>query len=271
MMDALALEPLLAALAGLLIGSFLNVCIYRWPRDLSVVAPRSFCPGCGCLVSWYDNIPVLSFALLGGRCRRCGLAISWRYPLVELATACLFGWSVWRHGVGPDAVREMILSAFLLVLLVSDLETRILPDEITVGGTAAGWALALLIPRPGGLIGFFLPPDRLPAGESLVAAVLGGVIPAGLLWTVGELYWRLRGREGLGFGDVKMMLLLGAFLGLEGTLEVSLLAGVFGSCLGIVLLAVRGRDAAMMELPFGSFLAAAALAAVHAPLPQFFS
>lgn len=269
-MTGMAVELAMAALIGLLIGSFLNVCIYRWPRDLSVVAPRSFCPVCNRVVAWYDNIPVLSFLLLRGACRNCRTGIPWRYPLVELATGILFAWSVARNGFTGEALRLSLFSAFLIVLLVSDLETRILPDEITLGGTVIGWAFALLLPRPGGLIGYFLPADRLPAGESLLAAVAGGVIPAVLLWSVGALYARIRGREGLGFGDVKMMLLLGAFLGLEGTLETAMLAGVGGSLLGLLLLGRRGRDAALIELPFGTFLATAALAVVHLPLPRVF-
>src|SRR5579884_3049817 len=125
---------LLAALAGLLIGSFLNVCIYRLPRDLSVVAPRSFCPECDRPIAWYDNVPLLSYALLAGRCRRCGASIPWRYPVVELLTAVLFFIAVWILGVNAAAIKYCVFAAILVTLIFSDLEEKILPDEFTLGG-----------------------------------------------------------------------------------------------------------------------------------------
>jgi leader peptidase (prepilin peptidase)/N-methyltransferase len=256
-------EALLAALFGLLIGSFLNVCIYRLPRDLSVVWPRSFCPNCGTPIAAYDNIPVVSFLLLGGRCRHCRAPLSWRYPVVELLTAASFFSAVWQHDASGSALRLCILSALLIALAFTDMEERILPDEITIGGTAVGWLLALAYPMPGGLVTLFLPPDRTPAGESLASAVLGGAIPALALWGIGEIYQRIRGREGVGFGDVKMLVMLGAFLGFETTMLTVIAASVFGSLAGLAMVAIKGREASLYELPFGSFLAAAALAIAH--------
>ena len=253
----------MAAAFGLLIGSFLNVCIYRLPRDLSVVRPRSFCPGCGDGIAAYDNIPVLSFLLRGAKCRRCRTPIFWRYPLVELLTAACFFSAVWQRGLSGDALRLAALSALLIALAFTDIEQRILPDELTLGGTALGWFLALIYPLPGGLLTLLLPADRTPAGESLAGAVLGGAIPAFALWSIGEIYRRVRGRDGLGFGDVKMLLMLGAFLGLETTMLSVIAASIFGSLAGLAMVAIRGRDASLYELPFGSFLSAAALAIAH--------
>jgi leader peptidase (prepilin peptidase)/N-methyltransferase len=256
-------EVWLAAVFGLLIGSFLNVCIYRLPRDLSVVRPRSFCPGCGTPVASYDNIPVVSFLLLGGKCRRCRAPFSWRYPVVELLTGASFASAVWQFGASGAAIRLCVLSALLIALAFTDMEERILPDEMTIGGTALGWLLALAYPMPAGIVTLLLPPDRTPAGESLAGAVLGGAIPALALWVIGELYRRVRGREGVGFGDVKMLLMLGAFLGFETTMLTVIAASVFGSLAGLAMVAIRGREASLYELPFGSFLAAAALAIAH--------
>ncbi|MCX6593600.1 MAG: prepilin peptidase [Acidobacteria bacterium] len=264
MLDGLPLLAAFAGLIGLLIGSFLNVCIYRLPRDLSTAYPRrSFCPHCGKTVAWYDNIPVLSWLLLRGRCRACGAGISIRYALVELLTAATFVSAYWQHGASGEALRLALFSAVLIVLLFTDMETYILPDEFTLGGAAAGWVMATLWPPPPGLITLFLPMDRLPAGEGLAASVLGGLIPAGMIWSIGAAYERLRGREGLGFGDVKMMLTLGAFAGLEGTLLTVAVASVLGSLVGMVRVVTRGRTAMLDELPLGSFLAFAGLLLAH--------
>lgn len=260
----LEFDPWMMALFGLIVGSFLNVCIYRLPRDFSVSYPRrSFCPSCGRKIAWYDNIPLVSYFILGGRCRYCRTRISLRYPVVEALTGAAFFSAGWQYGTSWDALRLMVFSSLLIVLFFSDLETRILPNEITLGGAFAGWMLALLAPIPVGVISLLLPKDATSAGQSLVASLLGGLLPAIGLWTIGELYLRWRGREGLGFGDVKMMLLLGAFLGLENTILTIIVGSVAGSLLGIVLLALKGKEAAKYELPFGSFLAAAGLIVAH--------
>ncbi len=257
------MEALLAALAGLLIGSFLNVCIYRLPRDLSVVSPRSFCPACGTPVAAYDNIPVVSYLLLGGKCRNCGSRIFWRNPLVELLTAASFVSAVSQYGLTGAALRLAVFSALLIVLGFTDMEDRILPDEVTLGGAVVGWFLALAYPMPAGIVAIFLPVDRTSAGESLAGAVLGGLLPAMALWLIGEAYLRIRGREGVGFGDVKMLLMLGAFMGFETTMLTIIAASVFGSLAGLTMVALKGREASLYELPFGSFLAAAAFAVAH--------
>ena len=132
------LEACLAALSGLLIGSFLNVCIYRWPRDLSVVRPRSFCPKCEQPIGWFDNVPVLSYLLLRGRCRKCGAQIPARYLVVELLTAAAFFCAVWFLGPTLAAAKYCVFGALIIALVFSDLEERILPDEFTLGGAVVG-------------------------------------------------------------------------------------------------------------------------------------
>jgi leader peptidase (prepilin peptidase)/N-methyltransferase len=252
---------LAAAVLGLLIGSFLNVCIYRLPKDESVVRPRSRCIFCGQTIRWYDNIPVLSFLLLRGRCRECGGTISWQYPLVEAATAVLFVVIAMRFGPTLAGVRAAVFVAMMLALGVADLNDRILPDEITLGGAAAGVLFSLLHPLPpgiaaglAGLSGWH--PGRLAA--SLLESLAGAAISAGLLWGVAEAYYRIRFREGMGLGDVKMMLLIGAFFGVLPAFWTVLLASVLGAVIGLVFV-ILFRKGMAYELPFGTFLAMAGI------------
>jgi len=258
-MDPRWLEAGLGALFGLLIGSFLNVCIYRLPLDLSVVRPRSFCPGCERQIAWYDNVPLLTFALLRGKCRHCGYAIPWRYPVVEFLTAALFISAVLRLGPTGDAAKFCVFAALLIALIFSDLEQRILPDEFTIGGTLAGVAFAAFVPLKWGFVSLVFYSVRnqrlISVGEALFAAGFC----AGAVWLVGWLYEKLRHREGLGFGDVKMIAMIGAFLGLEGALLAMIVGSVLGSVTGVAYIYFAGKDARNYELPFGSFLGAAAL------------
>ena len=212
---------------ALLIGSFLNVCIYRWPRDLSVVHPRSRCLHCEAPIAWFDNIPVASYFFLRGRCRQCRAAISPRYPAVELLTAALFAAFVWRFGASPEASRGCVFAAMLTVLAFADVETRILPDEFTIGGALAGLAFAAFLAVPDTTAHALAALFGLPLGPrllSLAESVLGAIVPSGALWLGGTLFEKLRHKEGLGFGDVKMMAMIGAFLGVRGAL-LSLMAG----------------------------------------------
>lgn len=253
------MELLLAALAGLLIGSFLNVCIYRLPRDLSVSRPpRSFCPQCEKMIAWYDNIPLLSYVLLKGKCRHCAAAIPWRYPLVEALTAGAFVLAVGQHGVGWFAAKQSILHAILIVLFFSDLEEMILPDEFTLGGAVAGLILAWFVPSQIGLADV----SPIPFNEhlrSVINASAAGGFFALTFWITAEVYYRVRDREGLGLGDVKMMLTLGAFMGLYQTALVILLASVVGAVVGGALIYWQRGSLSTTEIPFGSFLAAAAV------------
>jgi leader peptidase (prepilin peptidase)/N-methyltransferase len=239
---------LLAGLFGLLIGSFLNVCIHRWPRDLSVVQPRSACPNCNAQIAWYDNIPIFSYLLLRGRCRHCGAKIHWRYPLVEAVTALSFAFFVYSYGLNLAGAKYCILAAILIGLAFSDLETRILPDELTVGGTVVGLFFAWL-------------------GSSLLDGIIGAFACSGLLWLVGWLFEKLRHKEGLGFGDVKMLAMIGAFLGLQGAILTIVIGSMLGAISGLLYIKVSGKDPGSYQLPFGTFLAAAALlVAAEGPL-----
>ncbi len=253
------IEALIAALAGLLIGSFLNVCIYRLPRDLSVVKPRSFCPECNKMIPWYDNIPVISYLVLAGRCRRCGHRIPVRYPLVELLTAAAFFCAVRNLGPTLAAVKFCAFGAILIALVFSDLEERILPDEFTLGGAALGVIFAIFVPPSGGILRlmFFSPSNErlLGVGDALIA----GALCAAALWGVGALYQKIRHREGLGLGDVKMVAMIGAFLGVQGALLTLIAGSLLGAVVGLAYVWFTGKDASTYELPFGTFLGVAAL------------
>jgi leader peptidase (prepilin peptidase)/N-methyltransferase len=256
------LDSLIAGLFGLLIGSFLNVCIYRWPRDLSVVRPRSACTECEKRIAWYDNVPILSYLLLRGRCRQCGVLIHWRYPLVELLTGLCFAYFVHRAGLTPEAAKYCVFAAILIALIFTDLDMLILPDELTIGGFLIGLVLALFTPVPDStfhtlatLFGFQPSPRLGMLGE----AMLGGLVPAGFIWFGGWLFEKLRHKEGLGFGDVKMLAMVGAFLGIRATLLTIVLGSLAGSVIGVIFIKATGKDASDYPLPFGSFLGAAAL------------
>lgn len=256
------LELIAAAAVGLLVGSFLNVCIYRLPQDLSIVRPRSFCPHCRANIRWRDNIPVLSYLLLKGRCRTCGARIGWRYPAIELSTAVVFVVAALLFAPALKAVKFMIFSALLVGLIATDLEFRILPDEFTLGGAVVGLALAAAAPMPAFLILLAAPSGWGERWLSLGEALLGALLTAGLLWVTAALYQKVRRREGMGLGDVKMGALLGAFLGLYGAMLALLIGSLLGSVLGLIYIKATGRKASEYELPFGSFLGAGALAVV---------
>ncbi len=236
---------LLAALFGLLIGSFLNVCIYRLPRDQSIVWPSSRCTTCGRALSWYENIPVVSYLALGGRCRTCKERISPQYPIVELTTAGIVAGALAWYGLTPLFAVRAAFACAMLVLFVVDLQHQILPNEITVPGIVIGLAASL-----------FLEPGWR-------SALVGAIAGAGVLWLVGWTYERLRHQEGLGFGDVKMLGMIGAFLGWPLMLLTLVVASLAGSIVGLGLIAARRGDLGS-KLPFGSFLAIGAIVAALA-------
>ena len=256
------MEASLALLFGLLIGSFLNVCIYRWPRDLSVVRPRSHCPSCNQTIPWYDNIPLLSYALLGGRCRHCRGRIGIRYPVVELLTGLCFSYFAWTLGPTIPGLKMCVFAALLTALLFCDLEERILPDELTLGGALAGLAFALFVPPPDSTaetLSMIFGWNLTGRAGWLAESVLGALLPAAFLWVGGWLYEKVRQRQGLGFGDVKFMVMVGSFLGLNGALLSLLLGSLGGAVLGYAWLLIARKDPRTYELPFGTFLSAAAL------------
>jgi len=253
------LTALIAAVLGLIVGSFLNVCIYRLPRDLSVARPaRSFCPECEKTIAWYDNIPVLSYFLLRRRCRHCSAAIPLRYPLVEALTAAAFFGAGYLFGATARGARLALFSALLIGLIFTDMEERILPDEMTLGGALAGLIFAAFVPMRPGLVSILLFRHG-PRFQSLAESAVGALFGSLIMWLFGELYKRLRGREGLGLGDVKMLAMIGAFVGLEASLMTIMLGSILGAIAGIAFIRATGRDMSSYELPFGSFLGFAAL------------
>jgi leader peptidase (prepilin peptidase)/N-methyltransferase len=270
----------LAGVLGLVIGSFLNVVIHRLPRGASLARPGSHCPGCGAPVHWYDNVPVLAYLWLRGRCRRCGAHISWRYPAVELGTGLLFAAIVWRHGPEPMTPVWCAFAAALLACAVIDFDHQIIPDEISLGGLGVALALVPLV--------------RAASGDGLLAALAwsagGAALGGGIFWLVGFLHARVStafGRRfehwpgpgqplpapqsldywvwfpGVGFGDVKLLALIGAVLGPIGVLQTILAASLAGLVLGLAFALSLRRFGA--PFGFGPALAAGALLVLLAP------
>jgi leader peptidase (prepilin peptidase) / N-methyltransferase len=231
---------------GLVAGSFLNVVIHRLPRGLSIVHPASSCPACGARIRWFDNVPVLSYLALHGRCRRCDARISPRYPLVELVTAALLVGVESRFGLGWSGAAAAGLVLLLVPLAVIDLEHRLLPDALTLPGIGAGLVASAC--------GFLVDPV-----DGVVGAALGAALP----YAVMLIYRRVRGVEGMGLGDVKLLAMIGAFLGWRGALLTLCLGAMAGALVGVTLILAR-RGRLETELPFGAFLAAAALAVLFA-------
>ncbi len=240
-----------AGMFGLLMGSFLNVCIYRIPRDLSIVLPRSFCIECGHQIAWYDNVPLLSYVVLRARCRHCAKPIGMRYPTVELSACLLLAFVAYRYGWTAAAGKWMLFELLMTALFWTDLEERILPDELTLGGIAAGVCLAFVVHVHGPLVDLLLPAWR-PVTRSVFNAALGAalLIP---LWVLGWAISRLRHTEALGLGDVKLVALIGIFLGFEASIPALMIGSVAGSLAGIAY-AWRSRQRILgTELPMGSF------------------
>src|SRR5882762_11435322 len=264
--DALALPLPFAcgfmAVFGAIIGSFLNVVIHRLPRDQSIVFPNSTCPSCRAPIRAYDNIPVLSFLILRGRCRKCGARISARYPAVEALVALLFAAVTWHDGLSFALAFDLAFTAAMVALIFIDSEHMILPNAITYPGILFALITRVAVPYLGGgashfddlpyLVSFF--PGVPIWGVSLIGAAIGALAGGGSLWLMGFLWKKLRGVEAMGMGDVKMMLMVGAFLGwrLAG---LTIFIGVFsGSLAGISLMLRRGSRDLQMMLPFGIFL-----------------
>lgn len=244
-----------AAIAGLLIGSFLNVCIYRIPRDISVVAPRSFCPECGGQIAWFDNIPLVSYLALRGNCRKCHQKIGIRYPATEALTAILFAIVAYRYGFTATAGKWLLWEAILVVLFWTDLEEQILPDELTLGGSVAGLIVACFVPVQGLFVQSLFPGWK-QVWRSMFDIALGIGVLAIPIWLLGLLYKKVRKREGLGFGDVKLLILMSTFLGFENSLLATMFGAVGGSVIGIVYCLATRKKASETQLPFGSFLCA---------------
>ncbi len=233
---------LLVVLLGLAVGSFLNVCIHRLPRGASVVMPPSHCPACRRPIPWLDNVPVVGYLLLRGRCRACRTPISPAYPLVEVVTAGLFLLQFQALGLQPLLAPRLLFTAAMIVLFIVDLRHRMLPNVVTLPGIALGLICSAAL-EPGWF-------------DALLGALGGG----GLLLGIAEGYFRIRGREGLGLGDVKMLAMIGAFLGWQLAFVTLAWASLAGAATGVAMMRIAGVDW-RYPLPLGSFLAFAAVAA----------
>jgi leader peptidase (prepilin peptidase)/N-methyltransferase len=241
---------------GALIGSFLNVVIHRVPREESIAFPSSHCPSCGTAIRPYDNIPVVSWAVLRGRCRSCRTPISARYPAVELLTAFLFALTFWFHsGLTLSLPFDLAFVAAMLALIFIDAEHMILPNVITYPGAALALVARVVVPNLYGVTSLGGEQTQLrPWLVSLGGALLGALVGGGFLWLVGWIWERWRGVEAMGLGDVKMMFMVGAYLGWPLTLLTIFVGVLTGSVAGLAAMARRGERDMQMLLPFGIFL-----------------
>jgi len=255
---------------GASLGSFLNVCIYRIPADESVVSPGSRCPGCRTPIAWYDNVPVLSWMVLGGRCRRCHASIAARYPFVEAATGGLALLALWRFGATPAAAVAFAFTAALLLITFIDFDHFFIPDEVSLPGVLVGLCVS-----------------ALPGGIGLADSAIGAAVGGGILWLVAWSYERTTGTEGMGLGDVKLLAMIGAFLGWQAIPVILIVASMGGSVAGVVVIFGRRgrrqmarvgrmfgwravpnfarRAARRTAIPFGPFLALGAVVALYVP------
>ena len=272
-------------LAGLIFGSFLNVCISRIPRDLSIVSPASHCPHCQASIRWRDNVPLLSWIILRGRCRDCGLRISLRYPAVELGTAILFVGCYASFGFTWLTLKSCVFCFLIVGLIFMDAETGLLPHEFTYSGIGLGLTLAWISPiDPSGTTFLFsaLGLRGVPTGPAMyvIDSVIGALFGAGFFYLTWALYYLIRKRSGMGFGDIALIAMVGAFLGLKLTLLVVFLAPIMASLFALVTLPVSqntgdgletddpksSASAAVRflsrEVPFGTFLGASSLVAL---------
>ncbi|RPH53045.1 MAG: prepilin peptidase [Desulfobacteraceae bacterium] len=227
---------------GLCIGSFMNVCIYRIPLSKSIVTPRSMCPGCGTLISTYDNIPVISYILLMGKCRNCGIHISLRYPLVETISGLTALAVFMRFGISAEGLVNFALISALVVITFIDIDHRIIPDTISLPGIPAGFLLA----------SFFLP--SMNYKTSLAGILTGG----GSLFAVAWIYSLITKKEGMGGGDIKLLAMIGAFTGWKGILFTIFVASAMGTLVGIALMLKTQKDM-KLAVPFGPFLSIGAI------------
>ncbi len=229
---------IIAVILGLVLGSFFNVCIYRIPRDLSVVSPASHCPNCGHVLPFWLNVPLLTYLFLRGRCFFCHKSISLQYPLVEAFTGLLFGIAALRFGLSPALVGAWLLISLLVPITFIDLEHQIIPDRFSLMGIVLGLSGAW----------WWVP---MPWWESFLGAFLGWLS----LWLVATGYYYATGRDGMGGGDLKLLAMLGAFLGYKALLPIILLSSLSGALIGLGLVLWKGKDG-RYAIPFGPFLAA---------------
>jgi len=250
-------------LFGLIVGSFLNVAIVRLPRGRSIVSPPSHCPQCKTRIKFYDNIPLISFLILRGKCRNCGEPISWRYPLVELMNGLFYAWIVNEFWIGGEAFLLMVFCSSLIVITFIDIDFQIIPDSITLPGILVGVSIApffmssLTDPLPFNIDRVL--PHIWPHVKSFLNSVIGMACGALPLLSIGWVWEKLRHVEAMGGGDVKMMGMVGSFVGWKGALLTIMLGALVGSLVGLTLIILKRRTADRV-IPFGPFLALGAVA-----------
>lgn len=232
----------LAFIFGAVIGSFLNVCIFRMPEEKSIISPPSQCPSCHRPVRFYDNIPIISFTVLGGKCRDCGAKISWRYPLVELMTAVLSLLLFLKFGLSLNYLAFFIFTAVLIVITFIDLDHQIIPDILTLPGIPLFFLAAIFV-------------IKVPWLEALLGLLIGG----GVLFAIALVYELITKREGMGGGDIKLLAMIGGFFGWKSLIFVLLFSSFTGAVIGIAAMMIKKQDM-KYAVPFGPFLSAAAVA-----------
>jgi len=236
-MTAASIYPASVFVFGLIVGSFLNVCICRLPKNESIVSPPSHCPGCSYQIRWYDNIPLLSYLLLRGKCRGCGAHISLQYPLVELLNAVLTLLLFLRFGPTPAFAALFLFCSALVVITFIDIEHQIIPDEISLPGVVIGFLLSFVIP-----------------GHTWLNSLLGILLGGGSLLLVAWAYHRFTGKEGMGGGDIKLLAMMGAFLGWKAVLFIVFASSLLGSVFGVTIMLLQKKDG-KLAIPFGPYLA----------------
>lgn len=228
---------------GTIIGSFLNVIIYRLPRDMSVVFPSSHCTKCGHKLRWYENIPIISYILLKGKCNKCKTSISLRYPIVEILTGLFASFAYLKWGISTDFAFNFVFLVLVIVISFIDLDFKIIPDELNLIGFLSGLIYSII-----------------RTDFSIIDALLGSFVGAGFLFTIAYLYLKFRGIEGLGMGDVKLLAFFGSYLGWFGSLFVIFVGSVLGVIFGLTLAYLyRTKDKTKFEIPFGPYLSIAGI------------
>lgn len=238
----IGVEALLTFVLGAVVGSFLNVCIWRIPEGMSIIAPASHCPSCGHPIRFYDNIPLVSYLILRGRCRACGTRISLRYPFVEVLTAVMALLVYWKFGLTLKFLAAFIFVSALILITFIDIDHQIIPDVITLPGIPICFCMAIFIMK-----------------LSFMEALLGVLIGGGSLYLIALIYELVTKREGMGGGDIKLLALLGAFLGWKSLLFILLVSSLVGAVFGISVMMIKGSDMKYV-VPFGPFLSFAAVA-----------
>jgi len=238
-MEPMLFLTIVSGVLGLMFGSFANVCVHRIPIGVSIVSPRSRCPSCEKSIAWHDNIPLLSWLILGGKCRHCKSPISVRYPILELLMGLSWAGLAWHYGFSPVLLQALLLVSLLWILTLIDLETGLLPNLLTFPGIAIGLVFAFWF-------GY------------IEDAVIGAILGYGVFWLIAKLFLLVTGREGMGYGDFKLLAMLGAFMGWQALPFIVFASSLVGAVVGVLFLFLSKKDMST-EIPFGPYLAGAGM------------